>query len=716
MSQSYETDIDPPTGLEMYGQVIDCRQLLNDLKDPDYYRPDLHADPAFLPLIDQIDNELKHVTLDYKIASDSEDYPYDIDNRQAYPDGPTHRAVFKVSRLQDLLSREPAAAEPVSLPEGFAEAAAEAQNAITQNLLNDPLAVYADMQERRDLDGPEAQFPELGWTLKGLYADMVTRADVAAACEQSPLLSNLRAELLANMDDRIESEDYGYEATFLAIEDAVNFFDIVVRTNDPDSPALYHSGRFGYNLHTMLEDPELTLLPLNAPLFPVDLMKVRGVPVAPIGVSPTTLTVDGFPQTPAEFFHHDIDHTRRMNEASVAAIEREGVTPEKFAKDATDLIFNTLLPAIDIDGLEDIKDADERDKRIAMRMIMFEILHEDGADPTRDTIAEGILRAPMERTPFERLLDDNKTVEYYMGPRATTLAHVYRKLAHTFYDFPDRRSSNLGTDYARTRNSIAEAAATLYRLVSDDTIEDEALLNSCRALVSTDEGFTDGFLGGLEHDIRRRAVGRKTLGLMITRPLGVDAAVRKARSYGPHLHSLFGYSGLEYQDFDRLQKTVAQDLQALDPEETVIAIGATPYGIGGLYPLVKDLGFKAVGIVASTAIARNEECSEVLGSDDLIVVKDNGWGGFRYSQETRGLLSPTTRVFVGASDSLAAYGGGNITAVSMEEMLRREKYVSFKAFDMNHNLANLNAAQRGETEPIDYRGPAYAKAAELGLV
>jgi hypothetical protein len=178
------------------------------------------------------------------------------------------------------------------------------------------------------------------------------------------------------------------------------------------------------------------------------------------------------------------------------------------------------------------------------------------------------------------------------------------------------------------------------------------------------------------------------------------------------VHSLFGYSGLGYEEPELLEEAVADDLRKnFDPSNTIIAIGATPYGIGRVYPIAKELGFMTLGIVASTALGRNEDAAE--GVDEFIIVKDQGWGGFKYAQDANGLLSPTTRVFVGASDSVAAYGGGSITAVTLEEMRRRNKPISFRPFDMNHHDAAVQHAQKGATDKLDYSGPAHTKWQEL---
>lgn len=691
-------------------QVAASMERLENLKNDEITA----SDPAIVPLAEQVNNHLKHTTYDFRIAGDSEDYPYDLRGRGAYPAAPTERALAKADRLFELMGEDEISAPQLELTANYGEEAREAQQQIVKNLLTDPLAAYQDFSDRKAQYGPEAPFPELGWTLKGMLYETITKPEVEQACAVSPVLNKLRLLLITDMQAKIEENTFGYKSTLLMIEDAVAFFDVVVRTNHPDSPKLFHSGLFEYNWHSFVEDSKHTVFPTMASVNSTDLLKLRGVPIGLIGVFTDTMTVDGYRQTPYEFFHHDVDHTRRMHEETLLGIEREGITPQQYAEDATKLIFETLLPAVDLEG---ITDEDERDHRIAMRMILFEILHEDAYDPVRDTVADAILRDPKERMPFER--QAGSTVEYFMTQRATVLAHVYRKLSGNFYDFPEKRSTSLGTDFVRTRLAIADAAKDLYRLMSDDPITDEALLTTCRDLVSTDENFSQSFLAGLSDDIASRGKGRNALRLGISRPLGVTAAVRKARRLKESLagdagqiHSLFGYSGLGYEDPELLESVVAYDLSKnFDPSNTIIAIGATPYGIGRVYPIAKELGFMTLGVVASTALGRNEDAAD--GVDEFIIVKDQGWGGFKYAQDSHGLLSPTTRVFVGASDSIAAYGGGGITAVTLEEMRRRHKPISFRPFDMNHHDADVQHAQTGATDKLDYHGPANAKWQEL---
>lgn len=670
------------------------------------------SDPVAEIYLGQVQNSLKHVTYDFRVASDSSDYPYILEDRSAYPQVATQRATSRAERLLRLSEGQVPSCEDVLIDQVERQRLQECQDQVLKDIMDDPLRAHDEFVSRRQANGDRASFPEFGYTVKALQYDMAKKPEVLEAIQNSPLLMGLRSEMISTLQATIEEGAYEYAETVNLIEEATAFFDLVARVNDPECPKPYHTARFEYNWHELSVDPDHTIIPTMASVTAFELLKLRGVPIGVIGVSADPIRVDAVIQTPYEFFHHDVDHTRRMHQESRLAIEREGIPARQYAEEATSLIHDRLLPAVDLSKVDE-DDIDERDHRIAMRMILFEILHEDAYDATRDTIADAIMRAPMDRTGFERLVDN--TVEYFMGPRASTLAHVYRKLAHVFYDLPESRSTSLGTDFVRTRTAIVKAAKSLYRIVSDDPISDENLETVCGQLVSSDEGFTDGFLGSFAHDVKERGVGRRALSMMISRPMPIHAAVRQTRKQedgqSRRVHSLFGYSLLEYQDPELLEEVVAKDLAEINPDETAIAIGATPYGIGKLYPMVKDLGFYTLGIVSSTAVARGEECEN--GVDEIVIVKDVEWGGYRYSQSEDGLLSPTTRVFAGASDSIAAYGGGSITAVTIREMIRRGKIVTYRPFEMNHEIADILQAQSGSEARPDYRGAAYKAWQEL---
>ncbi len=80
---------------------------------------------------------------------------------------------------------------------------------------------------------------------------------------------------------------FPYLKTIEAIQRAVEFFDILRRTDDPTrSPFLYHSDRYDYYGHFLkAQIPDHIMLPTLASLGATDILKARGVPIGLIGVT-----------------------------------------------------------------------------------------------------------------------------------------------------------------------------------------------------------------------------------------------------------------------------------------------------------------------------------------------------------------------------------------------------------------------------------------------
>src|SRR5947208_499849 len=70
------------------------------------------ADPALAPLTAQLANHLKHVSYSFRIAGNTEDYPYDLQREAAFPAGHTEWALQRTNRLFDMLGGEAVSAEP----------------------------------------------------------------------------------------------------------------------------------------------------------------------------------------------------------------------------------------------------------------------------------------------------------------------------------------------------------------------------------------------------------------------------------------------------------------------------------------------------------------------------------------------------------------------------------------------------------------------------
>jgi hypothetical protein len=235
--------------------------------------------------------------------------------------------------------------------------------------------------------------------------------------------------------------------------------------------------------------------PTIAPLGVTDLLKVRGVPISFIGINTEIERVDGFHQTPYEFFIHDVNHSRRMLQFSREEAARQSVSMNVFCRQTSRYVQETLLPLFCIKKADD---AATRKKKKITKMVLFEILHEDALPADPSVIKTALLRPPLQLTPFEKIEGD--TVAYIMEPGATTLAYVFRKLAHTFYDAPEDRRGYIVEDCFRSRDSILEAARRLFSELGAGPPPSDLL----EYYVLTDAGFPDDFRQELEADIKRR--------------------------------------------------------------------------------------------------------------------------------------------------------------------------------------------------------------------
>lgn len=185
------------------------------------------------------------------------------------------------------------------------------------------------------------------------------------------------------------------------------------------------------------------------------------------------------------------------------------------------------------------------------------------------------------------------------------------------------------------------------------------------------------------------------------------ASVAEIRTFfedrGKSVLTFVGYSGAGYEDEYRMLAEARAILEQRDPGDTIVNIGATPDGIGGVYPLAKEMGFETSGIVSTQAKAANVAVASHC--DHVFYVEDETWGGV---VEGSGRLSPTSEAMVGVSDVLVGIGGG---AVGRDELMHARKMgkdVRFIPADMNHQRAIEKAKQKGRPAPTDFRGDAHA--------
>lgn len=170
--------------------------------------------------------------------------------------------------------------------------------------------------------------------------------------------------------------------------------------------------------------------------------------------------------------------------------------------------------------------------------------------------------------------------------------------------------------------------------------------------------------------------------------------------------SFAGYSGAGYEDQAAMLALASRTLDALDPAQVLVNIGATAEGIGAVYALAKQRGFTTLGIVSTQARTQQVALSPCV--DHVFFIADASWGGLLPAAAGMpAVLSPTSQAMVEVSSCLVAIGGGEIARDELLAARALGKPVVFHPADMQHGPALAKAARRGEAAPTDFRGAAH---------
>jgi hypothetical protein len=184
----------------------------------------------------------------------------------------------------------------------------------------------------------------------------------------------------------------------------------------------------------------------------------------------------------------------------------------------------------------------------------------------------------------------------------------------------------------------------------------------------------------------------------IVRPADAEAATARIREAGRSVVAFVGFSGAGYEDAAGVERAIAKLLDDLSPISVLICAGATPEGIGAVYPLAKKRGFTTIGIVS--ALAEKEGATFSQDVDTVFVIADDTWGGL----DADGKLSQTSSAMVGAADEMIAVGGGEIARDEIAAAMAMGKKVRYIVADMNHAAAIRKAREKRQPEPDDFRG------------
>lgn len=448
-------------------------------------------------------------------------------------------------------------------------------------LIQNSLEGYIELRNRIQTQGPNASFTDQFSSLvEYLVLKLKSDPSILQKSGHHPLIRNFRDQALAQLKE-VAKLHHPYMQTLEAIERALEFLDVYQRSIDPKrSPVLYHSGRYQYYLHFLKANiRDHILIPTLASLGATDLLKIRGVPIGFAGVNTEISYVDGYYQTSFEFFIHDINHVRRMFLFFEKAAVKYGISIEEMAKKSDQFVKKILIPMISIGA----NDSDEvKNLKRLKKILFFEMFHEDALAAMPDILEEALLRAAGVLTPFEQI-EKGKKVVYVMEPGASTMAYVFRKLAHDFYDMPGDRFSNVVDPKYRNYEFILEAAVEMLKELGMRA--DRAKLED---LLKQDTGLPKDFFKSLVRDHLKRPL--ETLPL-ISHERALALAQENFLVYHEESKSLDPRRKMEIINFFRDTKRIVVNLRVpvLDERGTIdIAVNVpqlqydTNTGFGGI--------------------------------------------------------------------------------------------------------------------------------------
>lgn len=150
-----------------------------------------------------------------------------------------------------------------------------------------------------------------------------------------------------------------------------------------------------------------------------------------------------------------------------------------------------------------------------------------------------------------------------------------------------------------------------------------------------------------------------------------------------------GFSGLGYEEKDRLKEQMKEDLQKYINEHgkdnLAVVCGATPEGVGIIYEVAKSLDLKTYGIVSTAALEYSDNpqsafCDTVLFSKQL----DGVWT-VKNKQDQSLMVDIATQ---GQGGLLHYYNGGEVALDEIKEAKQRGVPVEIN-FDFKPNAANV---------------------------
>jgi hypothetical protein len=360
----------------------------------------------------------------------------------------------------------------------MAEAAPEAHHTeFIKSIIANPMDRYVEFSERLRANGITAEFPEFAPVVHYMKKAIHTKA-INDICKDNLTLLNFRRHADLALWHVSQSEAwYQYGATLRAIFFALQFLDTYQRTIDPslnEKVPFYHEYRYLYYFDYMINKaPDVVMIPTYENITATALVVTRGPPIFFVGVSTELVHVDEYKQTSAEFFIHDVNHGRRQYETSLRDYDanwKDKMSLLDYYNMQIQFINHTIKPLIYFKGQVHQL---ERGIKQLIKIILFEIVHEDAQPAYPELICRTILRnAGHGEAGFQVVYTNPNTglpnIRKIKNPGGGILAFVKYKLRYGFLD-EEVQPLIVEKEY-RSTEKIAQAANVLLSMLSCEKI------------------------------------------------------------------------------------------------------------------------------------------------------------------------------------------------------------------------------------------------------
>jgi hypothetical protein len=312
-------------------------------------------------------------------------------------------------------------------------------NIFIKKIINSPDDFYERAKERIKNDGKMASFPEfedivlylkknIELFIKQMYDNKDVNYNIINILGQIKLIN------ITNIMYKTKQNYLPYDETIKTIYDILDFFDIYERLYNEKLGTYYHSLNYQYYINKMLSNESTAIIipTICHKIGSTDFIKLRPFPIYLCGVSIKSYYVDEYYQSPKEYFIHDLNHSRRMH--------------EKYLDCITLYKIDIISESINLKNkIIDLIHIDEKDPEIIIglkqliKMIIFEIIHEDALYLYPDIIWNSCHRDDNYTYVFEKTVIDNKILNVIDYPIIVegALAYTKFKLQYQFYDNGD---------------------------------------------------------------------------------------------------------------------------------------------------------------------------------------------------------------------------------------------------------------------------------------